>query len=43
MLSEELDQQTPGDGEELGGMMDDLTDFRRDVLDSEEDDDGKSG
>jgi len=43
MLSDELDQQTPGDGEELGGMMDDLTDFRRDVLDSEEDDDGKSG
>jgi flagellar assembly protein FliH len=44
MLSQELDQDTPGDGEELGAMMDDLTDFRRDVLDpGEDEDDGKSG
>ena len=44
MLSEELDQESPGDGEELDAMMDDLTDFRRDVLDpKEENDDGKAG
>lgn len=52
MLSEELDQDSPGEGEELGAMMDDLTDFRRDVLDpgaedspppQEDDDDGKAG
>lgn len=36
MLNEELDQESPGDGEELGVMMDDLTDFRRDVLDPDE-------
>ncbi len=36
MLNEELDQESPGDGEELGAMMDDLTDFRRDVLDPDE-------
>lgn len=43
MLSDELDQDTPGDGEELDAMMDDLTDFRRDVLDQEGDDDGETG
>jgi flagellar assembly protein FliH len=36
MLSEELDQESPGDGEELDAIMGDLTDFRRDVLDPEE-------
>ena len=34
MLSEELDQESAGDGEELDAIMDDLTDFRRDVLDT---------
>lgn len=44
MLSEELDQESPGDGEELDAMMGDLTDFRRDVLDPQEgDDDGTAG
>jgi len=35
MLSEELDAESKGDGEELDAMMDDLTDFHRDVLDPE--------
>lgn len=55
MLNEELNQASPGDGEELGAIMDDLSDFRRDVLDTpgaldnpdaldkEDDDDGKAG
>jgi flagellar assembly protein FliH len=49
MLSEELNQDSPGDGEELGAIMDDLSDFRRDVLDTpdapdkEDNDDGKAG
>ncbi|TGN41222.1 flagellar assembly protein FliH [Marinobacter confluentis] len=43
MLSVELDSDTPGDGEELDAIMDDLTDFRRDVLGKEDGDDGKSG
>ena len=36
MLSEELGQDAPVDGEELDALMDDMTDFRRDVLDSED-------
>lgn len=55
MLNEELDQESPADGEELGAIMDDLSDFRRDVLDTpdaldnpdalnkEDDNDGKAG
>jgi flagellar assembly protein FliH len=43
MLSEELDQETPGDGEELDAMMGDLTDFRRDVLDNQENTDSGEG
>lgn len=49
MLSEELDQESPGDGEVMDAIMDDLTDFRRDVLDTpdaldkEDEDDGKAG
>ncbi|HKK57400.1 flagellar assembly protein FliH [Marinobacter sp.] len=36
MLSEEPDQQSPGDGEGMDAIMDDLTDFRRDVLNPQE-------
>lgn len=36
MLSEEVDQESPpGDGEVMDAIMDDLTDFRRDVLNPE--------
>lgn len=37
MLSEEADRQSPGDGEAMDAIMDDLTDFRRDVLNPQED------
>ncbi|MDI9245914.1 flagellar assembly protein FliH [Marinobacter sp. CHS3-4] len=39
MLSEELDQEAAGEGEQLDAMMDDLTDFHRDVLDTDKPDD----
>lgn len=38
MLSEEVDQESPpGDGEVMDAIMDDLTDFRRDVLNPQQD------
>lgn len=43
MLSDELDPDSPGEGEALDAIMGDLTDFRRDVLDNKGGDDGKSG
>ena len=45
MLDRQLDNEKAGEGEELDAMMGDLTDFRHDVLDSDEDegDDGTPG
>jgi len=45
MLDRQLDTETAGEGEELDAMMGDLTDFRHDVLDSDEDEghDGTPG
>jgi len=45
MLDRQLDNEPAGEGEELDAMMGDLTDFRHDVLDSDEDegDDGTPG
>jgi len=45
MLDRQLDTEVAGEGEELGAMMGDLTDFRHDVLDSDEDEghDGTPG
>lgn len=45
MLDKQLDSEKAGDGEELDAMMGDLTDFRHDVLDSDEDEgnDGTPG
>lgn len=45
MLDKQLDNEKAGEGEELDAMMGDLTDFRHDVLDSDEDegDDGTPG
>ncbi|MDF0749040.1 flagellar assembly protein FliH [Marinobacter sp. 71-i] len=45
MLDKQLDSEKAGEGEELDAMMGDLTDFRHDVLDSDEEegDDGTPG
>ncbi len=42
MLDKQLDNEKAGEGEELDAMMGDLTDFRHDVLDSDEDE-GEDG
>ncbi|PAV27379.1 flagellar assembly protein FliH [Tamilnaduibacter salinus] len=42
MLDQQLTSEEPGDGAELDAMMDDLTDFHRDVLQQDDDTSGAS-